>query len=252
MYFDYGAERPEERVQVDFRRLRADIVNENGVPHRTVGADRHRRRPGRPVTLMGTVGRRRLRRHRVVSLRLRNDIPHRSAVAADSGQRRSAGAGGSIRQGRVMMDDVYALLRMSAHNAHLLLMLLLVFLGALDRQRIGSAFENLPVEPFNGRIGFARFGEENESASLGVPGIIHEDLGADHFAVLLEEDAQLILRHRLGQIGDVQIGVFDLVGALAATTRRHLQPLVLYLMTVQLADSPLRIFSLQGKQIWMD
>ena len=146
------------------------------------------------------------------------------------------------------MDDVHALLRMAAHDAHLLLMLLLVFLGALDRQRIGGVLEDLAVERFDGRIGFARLGEENEAASLGSAVVVHEDLRANNVAVLLEEDAQLILRHRLGQIGDIQIGVFDLVGALAATTWRHLQPLVLYLMTIQLADSPVSIFSLQDGQ----
>ena len=167
--FDDGAERTEERVQINFRSLVADVVDEDGVAHATVRPHRHGRRAGSAVALMET-GR---RLHGIVALRLGDDVPHGTAVlpAAQRRQRRPGGSGGAaVGEGRVVVDDVDALLRMSAHDAHLLLLVLLVFLGAFDGERTGGALQHLSVEGLDGGVGFGRLGEEDEAASLGLVG----------------------------------------------------------------------------------
>ena len=96
------------------------------------------------------------------------------------------------------MDDMDALLRRSAHDAHLaLMMLLLIFFRSFHGQGAGGAFEHLAVERFDGRVRFARLGEEDEAASFGFARrLIGENLNSDNVAVNLEKFSQGIFGQR--------------------------------------------------------
>merc|ERR1719447_138305 len=129
------------------------------------------------------------------------------------------------------LDNIAVADQKPAEKVHLSCFLTTVVFCHLNLKTPTCTWKEMAVQVSNCCVRLALFAEPYKGDSLVLAPLVPQQLLSQQIAVLREESAQFFLADALGNISNVEIGIFDICSV--GSTVRHLDPLVGYLQSIE-------------------